>query len=363
MKLFSLVLCVGILCTTTTSRGQHHSHQLHKRQTENLDTCSIAVVNNTCNSGYYQEYATILLECNDTSFAVTIRDACITNEFGSLCAGVDSSEINLNIITVCGIDPTTCSPDCQDLLTSTRAQIGCCVIGLNSSFVFRYSYSPWSLCGVETVTEECAPSPVVLPTNPAIDYDCTQDILVERLYDNVLCRTQYLDSLRDATAEFCGNVSFDIYSSCDVDNLSGRYCDISNNSQSQTSDLRQAASDNCADTSICAPLCVKALNNITSCCFISEYNDTTSGESYDWLSYEFWSRCGLSSPGFCERRFNNEVVTIPTGGSTESTGGSTESTGDPTTITDSTKGTSDVDRLKAQGIAVTVTVALFMLLL
>lgn len=251
MKLFSVVLCVGMLCITTASKGLQHSHHLKKRQDGSDDTCNIGTLNNICTSGYQQGYATVSLECNQRFLAVSIQEGCQTSESGTPCGAVDTYEINLNINTVCGRSPTSCTSDCRDLLTTTRAQLGCCITGFNNTFARQYFYSLWSLCGVETLTEECAPSPVVLPTNPVIDYDCTQDILVERLYDQVLCRTQYLDSLRDATAEFCGDVSYDIYSTCDVDNQTNRYCD---NFQSDEvmSNIRQAASDNCADTSICA---------------------------------------------------------------------------------------------------------------
>ena len=141
MKSFSLVLCVGMLCLTTASRGQLHSHQLHKRQADSGDTCNIGTLNNICTSGYQEEYATISLECNQRFLAVGIRDGCQTSESGTPCGGVDTYLINRNINTVCGRNPTTCSPNCSNLLTSTRAQLGCCITGFNNTFASQYFYS------------------------------------------------------------------------------------------------------------------------------------------------------------------------------------------------------------------------------
>ena len=82
---------------------------------------------------------------------------------------------------------------------------------------------------------------------------------------------------------------------CSV-NEEGKYCELVRDDTAEMS-IIAAASTNCNDTSTCDPLCTLSLNNITSCCFITQYNGTSGYRyQYDWLSYEFWSQCGLDSP-------------------------------------------------------------------
>lgn len=412
MKLSSLVLCVGMLCVTTASKGLPQPHHLHKRQIIG-DTCSIGTINNICTSGYYQGYANVALECNRRSIAESIEKSCRSSESGTLCGAVETYDVQVAINDACGRSPTTCPDECRDILISTRAQLGCCITNFNGTFSPHYYYSLWSLCGVETVTEECAQGPIVIPTEYTLDFTCNSAALTDRLYTEVLCRTEYLELLRNATIAFCGHDPNDGFNTCNIDQTSGLYCD---NSQPDTYQLVLDINGNCTDLTMCDPLCVQNLQRITSCCFISEYNGTDSDvrEDYTWLRYEYWSMCGIESPGFCARRLNNHSVnpaitesttTLSTPASTAATtsgGGGTNSgtasaatttgnapvtpitipvattshTTTPTTTTspsDSTQGTSDIvfsdflggnaaASLRAPGIAATVAVALFSLI-
>ena len=64
----------------------------------------------------------------------------------------------------------------------------------------------------------------------------------------------------------------------------------------------QRAAAACLDTSICEPECISTLNSVLStfgCCFISGNNGTDS-PPMSFLSYDFFQRCGLTSPGPCD---------------------------------------------------------------
>ena len=338
MKFLSLVLCVVMLHITTASRGLPQPHHLHKRQSSSFDACSIAVNRNLCTSGYQQGYATLLAKCGQRESAMSIAQSCESSSSGTLCGVTDVFDLSANINTTCSSGfPTTCSSDCQALLTSTRAELGCCINYLNNTNfgdVSGFDNSLWSLCDVELVTEECAPGPIELPDTTSIDPICFT--FFDHLYSEVLCRTQYLESLRDTYIESCGFDPTSTFETCVIDE-EGRYCEVEQAMQDTNSPLFTAASTNCADTSICDPLCIETLSSITSCCFITEYNGTSADTMYDWLSYEFWAQCDLTSPGLCESRFNDEPVDG---------------------VTDPDEGGSGATNLHAPGIATMLAVAL-----
>ena len=318
MKLFTLVLCVGMLCITTASRGLPQPHHLHKRQDGignigDVDACLAAINNNQCMNGYYQSYVTLLLECDNRELAVSVENFCKRSSSGTLCGSVNINTLFESFFTTCSNSSTTCSSDCQDLLTSTRAELGCCIKYYNDTEFGHpaFNNSLWSLCNVEVVTEECGQGLLKLPET-IIDPTCDDN----RIYHELICRTQYLESQLDIITESCkfintDTLSLDSITDCTV-NEEGKYCKAE---LDYTSSVSFAAFYNCANTSTCDPLCIESLNNITSCCFINEYNGTNDYDyeydydyGYDWLSYEFWSQCGLDSPGFCESRFNNDPV-------------------------------------------------------
>ena len=161
---------------------------------------------------------------------------------------------------------------------------------------------------MEPVTERCTPS-FDLPT--ANDVTCNPLNIQEQLYSRVLCRAEFLDSLHRAlTSGGClddDEASAGIFSSCSVDS-GGEYCALLDNLYDQM----DSASTNCPDTDICNETCINTLNSIvdmSGCCFISEFNSSFE-EPRDFLSYEFWQRCGLTSPGFCEVRLDTSPTRI-----------------------------------------------------
>lgn len=175
---FSCLLCVTIIASGVVAT---YSHLLQKRQ----DDCTDVTVREICTNGYYEDYAYLTARCGQVLTARSFQDACRSNSMGTLCGSLDVESERIE--DACGMSPTTCSPDCRDLLTATRETLGCCVNIYNSSFYFpeAFRYSLWSLCDVEPVAEVCPPSPFGLPTT--FDLTCTQENFLDRLYFNVLC--------------------------------------------------------------------------------------------------------------------------------------------------------------------------------
>ena len=242
-----------------------------------------------------------------SSTKINIQDVCGVNARGRVCAALDTPD-PYTIESVCGTSPTTCSSGCASALTNIRAELGCCVNAYNttdseSSDRFVYSYALWSLCNVEPVTERCTPS-FDLPTGT--DITCNPLSIQEQLISGILCRAEFLDSLRRALTSWgCPDeTSAGIVSSCSVDR-NGQYCALLDN----LDDQMDSASTNCPNTD---ETCVNTLNSIvdiSGCCFISEFN-SSSEEPRDFLSYEFWQRCGLTSPGFCDVRLDTSPTRI-----------------------------------------------------
>ena len=298
LYIFTLVLCVGMLCITTASRGLPQPHHLHN--TGDTDACGAAINDNRCMNGFYQSYATLLLECDERKTAVAFTKYCQSSSSGVFCGSVYVNTISATINIKCGRSPTTCSSDCQALLITTRAELGCCISYLNSTNNgdnSGFDYSLWSLCDVELVTEQCGPGRIKLP-NTTVDPTC--NLNDNRFYTEAFCRAKYFLSERDTIAKNCKVDPLDDTACNDtcIVNEEGKYCGADNNND--PNDIYNTALSNCADTSTCDPLCIKTLSKITTCCFINRFNGTEDAGVYDWLSYEFWSRCGLNSPGFCK---------------------------------------------------------------
>ena len=71
--------------------------------------------------------------------------------------------------------------------------------------------------------------------------------------------------------------------------------------------LFSTAQDACRNNT-CSQECVQALqafNQTAGCCINTNFNST--GSTGHFLSYEFWSECGLQTPGECEVRLNGAV--------------------------------------------------------
>jgi hypothetical protein len=153
---------------------------------------------------------------------------------------------------------------------------------------------------VEPITEKCTPS---FPLHDFIPGACNTSTQ-QPLYPRALCRTEFEEAINDALRQTPGctpTVTFQDDSLCVVDEQ-GRYCDLDQRHNNISDQLAHA----CRNTDICDSTCIETLNDIVStagCCLMSKFNTTEAG-GYDMLSYNFWQRCGLTSPGFCELRFD-----------------------------------------------------------
>ena len=309
-----------LLCLCITISAGHKAHHvstskglpLLKRQAQ--DQCPNILAREICTNGFYEDYAFLAAQCFQRAVAQSFQDVCSVNAMGRVCIAIDTPGPDF-IESACGHSPTTCSSGCASALTNLRADLGCCVNAYNAtdnttdserSEQFGYSYSLWSLCDVEPVAERCTPS-FDLPTGT--DITCNPLSFREQLYSRVQCRAEFLDSLRRAlTSEGCPDeVSAGIVRSCSVDS-GGEYCALRDN----LNDQMDSASTNCPNTDNCDESCINTLNSIvdmSGCCFISEFN-SSSEEPRDFLSYEFWQRCGLTSPGFCEVRLDTSPTRV-----------------------------------------------------
>ena len=329
MKSCNLILLLLCLCF----HNAHHmstSKGVFKRQTQDQDQCGDIFSREACTNGYYEDYAYLSARCSGREFAQNFQDFCSVNAMGMLCATIEPPDTG-SIQSVCGTSPTICSPECASNLTNIRAELGCCVNAYNTTIFgnsdqnsdqFVYSWSLWSLCGVEPVTERCTPS-FDLPTGT--DATCNLLDAQELLYSRVLCRAEFLESIHSAlTSGGCPDeYTTSLNSSCSVDG-DGEYCALRDNLFDQFLN----ASTNCPNTDSCNISCIDSLNSIvemSGCCFISEFNSSFE-EPRDFLSYEFWQRCGLTSPGFCEVRLDTSPTRISGSGTTTNDNPSSGST-------------------------------------
>ena len=230
-----------------------------------------------------------ILHCSATTHWL---DYCSSNSNGDYCYNFDSDSLSNSITAICGRFPLTCTPDCRDSLSLTRSKLGCCISIFNDSTSLLSNRLPfrnslWSLCDVEPVTQQC-PS-TIAETHIKASPKCTNLVYSERLYSDILCRQQYVGSTNDALQEVgCGSDTFytPILEFCAVDE-SDRYCQLT---PSLLSSQFRLASRACPDTRSCDQACNETLKNIigkTGCCFITEFNGTSSPQRYNWLSYEF----------------------------------------------------------------------------
>ena len=300
-----LCLCITI---SAGHKARHEGLPLFKRQMQ--EQCIDIFTRELCTNGYYEDYAHLAARCSQTEAAQNIQDGCDVNAMGRFCNDIEPPDTQ-SVESACGISPTNCSSECASNLTTIRAELGCCVNAYNTTDLensdqFVYNSALWSVCDVEPVTEQCASS-FDLPTE--IDTTCDARDFQELLYSSVLCRNKFFVSLRSAlTNGGCSDeLATGLASSCSVDG-DGRFCIL----RDDLFDQLDSASMNCPNTSSCSESCIATLNNIvdmSGCCFISQFNNSLEMQ-LDFLSYEFWQRCGLTSPGFCEVQLSGADLTV-----------------------------------------------------
>ena len=122
---------VGIVC----SAGSWHP--LHKRQdTDSAEQsrCDVlAIANELCTSGYYEESAYIAAQCNRRDTVKSASAFCQKNSGGVICGSYILSGNDIESRCDTSATAATCSAECRNSLSSTRAAYGCCVTSLNTS--------------------------------------------------------------------------------------------------------------------------------------------------------------------------------------------------------------------------------------
>ena len=332
-----LLLCVSILCIKNTagsysyghsalfnpgdvaSKGLPQPHSIHKRQAAliQLRTCTAIASDEQCTNGLVQETINLALRCNLRQQALFLVGNCQQNSRGDYCslAGTFQQDVN-TLAIVCRDSVETCTTRCRNYLMLLREELGCCLnLAFNNSLSpFNtpelFSYALWSSCGVESITEECS-NTVELPETE-IDFTCTTATFINEA-GALTCSERFLQPILDRLSEDCSPYRLAALESCGVDE-SGQHC------YEQASELNiqfTAALSDCqdTDTTMCNATCVETLDNVASsagCCVNNFLNGSLAGitsVSYDWLSEEYWSQCGLVSPGFCEARLNGAITT------------------------------------------------------
>lgn len=292
--------------------------KLHRRQSPPEEgICEEVLTLELCTNGYYEDYAYLAVQCGYTRDAMVFREVCSMNSAGDMCGSLDIGRERFN--NTCDDSSTTCSTECKDFLTTTRDRLGCCVSAFNSSEIEDeyelqtygdpFSYSLWSMCGVETISEQCEAT-FDLPTI-GVDPECTEREFFNRISFRVICKSQFLESTASGLRAAGCQDEFIDDSTCSV-NEHGQYC-------GQFDIDFSAPQTNCFDTSVCDPLCLRTLVNLTNtlgCCFNVHYNHTNNYN--EWASYEFWQLCGLKSPGLCEMRFDTSNTRISDSGNINS---------------------------------------------
>lgn len=330
-----LVLCMSTLCIKNTSGSDSYghslfthgnmapieelplSHSVHKRQAEliQLRTCTGIISDEQCNNGLIQESINLALRCNGRQQALLLAGSCQRNSRGEYCSLAQTYQQDVSTLAfVCRDSVEACTTRCRNYLTLLREELGCCLnlafnntlSPLNSPALFGYAL--WSSCGVEPITEECSDT-VRLPVTE-LDFACTAET-----YTNdagaLVCSERYLQPIFDRLSEDCAPYGLAALESCGVDE-SGQHC--YERSSELNTQLAAAVSD-CqgTDTSSCNETCVGRLEDVAGsagCCVNNFLNGSLAGITsvgYDWLSEEYWSQCGIDSPGFCEARLNGAV--------------------------------------------------------
>ena len=166
---------MGAFCITASANSwEHYRHEKY---------CLARIQEDRCTSGFTQEYVDLAVQCNQGIYRNLAGD-CAVNARGKVCFGIVLNPYE-DFWRACLRDssyiyPRTCSRDCRYILTSIRDSLGCCVNIYNDSKLSRhwyegsdrFSYSLWTLCDVELVTEQCEST--INSTRTQLDPTCTE---------------------------------------------------------------------------------------------------------------------------------------------------------------------------------------------
>lgn len=322
MKVFcSLLLLATLFCISPTNARltafmrQQPPPPRPPPDYQHLASCAAAATKEECTGGLAQEAANVALKCNQTEEAQIISDSCRKNAYGTYCglAGFVLPMISRNFSIQCrSAMQGQCSQDCKNFLNFVRSELGCCINAmLNSTtdpfpFLAPFRYAVWRRCSIPTVTDECSASSVKLSTTVQ-KTNCSADQLAQQIMTGVTCKKSYIQPVLDALDQKgnCDMVKQAISDSCGV-NKAGKYC---TSMQSSTTDEVTTLKQTCNNPNGCTQECTQGLlkfQNELGCCMNNLYNSTLAGVSaprLNFLSYQSYMQCGLTSPGRCPPKY------------------------------------------------------------
>ena len=324
MKLYFLALLLGYVLhnisgysnfvTTDIYSGHAGHYKMKKRQISDFDQfrrCQGTVLAEQCTGGMVQELVDLASQCNQSQAAILLQNNCQRNQMGDRCGIALAHSFTTNEIeTEC---VGTCTTRCQNLLMNIRNELGCCInVILNdtSSPLYNptaFSYSLWASCGVEPAPDDCTNDLIMTPT--PIDPSCTLSAYLLRT-GNITCSTRYIEPVLEALANVndCEIYSQVTREQCGV-NEAGVPCYATD-----VTSMYVAASLVCTTTTRCSADCRASLQSIRSsagCCINNIFNGSANeiaDVSDPILTYEFWRRCGVATPGICEAQFNSATT-------------------------------------------------------
>lgn len=338
MKLFSLLLLLSVSFHYTTSAvgsysyghplhisvlTSHSHHELHKRNDalNQLRVCQRIISDEQCNNGLVQESVDLLLQCSMGNLAQVVVDRCRQNSDNEYCnlASTYLGDVN-SAFAECVDSGAPCTARCRSFLMMFRDEMGCCVnLEFNSTLSPVYSPSVftsalWSSCNVDPIMEQCTPSTVEL--SQIQGGTCSTSSLIAQ-NGMIICNLDFLQPILDRLTGGCEPYAQAALEQCGVDE-SNQPCYL------RTEVLATAFANavsvcQATDTRSCDSRCTSTLRSLAElggCCINNFFNGSLAGiitTRYSWFSYQYWSMCGIDSPGFCDTEFNNETdSSLPT---------------------------------------------------
>ena len=302
------------------SKGQVEYHKIHKRQAdpEQFRRCAGTIWTQQCTDDLIQERADLALQCGQFQVAQDLFNRCQKNPMGVYCGIATGHEITGEedaILAACR--GSICSSQCRNLLMNIRNELGCCInVILNDTSsrfynptVFRYSL--WASCGVEPVPNDCMSTLIQRPTS--IDPSCTPSDYIQRV-GSIVCSTRFIEPILEALANEndCETYSQVVREQCGVNEAGVPCYEIRPTVASGFS----RATSICTTTTRCSAGCRASLQDLRSsagCCINNIFNGTALeivNVSDPILTYEFWRRCGVTTPGICEAQFNSATTNM-----------------------------------------------------
>ena len=305
-----------------TIKSEEYQHKVHKRQVvQDSFRCENAYLAQSCTNGLSQELVNLALQCGDHEEAQFRVDSCQQNPMGVYCGAVYAGTQITEVTTICLISETSnCSTQCQNLLTNIREQLGCCInVIQNSTFSPpAFNSSLWSSCGIEPIPNDCISSSIT--TSTSVGPTCNETTYFMQNFISLTCSSRYVQPTLQALQALPNEDDCEVYIQgfrelCGVDKA-GDYCLIRHPFDLSNPSLVYAF-NNCTSNTTCSNDCRMALQNfesLTGCCINNVYNgtyiDLFGRARIPFLSYEFWTLCGLETPGTCETPFTS-VSTSP----------------------------------------------------